>query len=93
MIIYRPHKGTLVDSMAEAKEFNTIREMKEYIVKEWDSLFSIDDIVFENGIINDDRTGWKDTRYVCITRLGKDDYIKAYAYPQCIGMCATDYKR
>ena len=35
MIIYRPHRGSLADAMAEAKEFNNEQEMKEYIVKQW----------------------------------------------------------
>jgi len=91
MIIYRPHKGSLVDAMAEAKEFNNEQEMKEYIVKYWDNYLSLDDIVIDDNPINDDRIGWKDTRYVCTKRLGEDDYMKKYGYPQCIGMCATNY--
>jgi len=39
----------------------------------------------------DNRSGWKDTRYVCTKRFGDKDNIKLYGVPQCIGMCATDY--
>lgn len=94
MIIYRPHRGSLIDSMQDAKEFNNEQEMKEYILKEWDNLFSIEDIVISNESTNDERIGWKDSRYVCIKRLrlGKVNYIERYGCPQCIGMCATDYK-
>jgi len=91
MIIYRPHRGSLADAMAEAKEFNNEQEMKEYIVKQWNGYIFIDDIVIDDNPINDDRIGWKDTRYVCTKRLGEDDYMKKYGYPQCIGMCATNY--
>ena len=35
MIIYRSHRGSLADAMAEVKEFNNEQEMKEYIVKQW----------------------------------------------------------
>lgn len=31
MVIYRPHRGALKEAMAEAKEFNSIDEMKQYI--------------------------------------------------------------
>lgn len=91
MIIYRPHRGSLADAMAEAKEFNNEQEMKEYIVKQWDGYISVDDIVIDDNAHNDDRIGWKDTRYVCTKRLGNDNYIEKYEHPQCIGMCATIY--
>ena len=35
MIIFRPHRRMLYEAMAEAKEFNNVEEMKEYIVKFW----------------------------------------------------------
>jgi hypothetical protein len=93
MIIYRPHRGSLCDAMEEAKEFNNLQEMKEYIVEQWNNKFSLDDIVIESQAINDEHIGWKDSRSVCIKKLGKEDYIKKYKYPQCIGTCATDYSR
>jgi len=93
MIIYRPHRGSLYDAMEEAREFKDIQEMKEYIVELWDNKFSLDDIVIENDCVNDKRIGWKDARSICIKRLGKEDYIKKYKYPQCIGTCATNYIR
>lgn len=91
MIVYRPHRGSLIAAMAEVKEFNNEQEMKEYIIEQWDHLISIDDIVIADDPHNDERIGWKDTRYVCTNKLGEDDYIKKYGHPQCIGMCATDY--
>ncbi|WP_297419735.1 hypothetical protein [Clostridium sp.] len=93
MIIYRPHRRDLADAMAEAKEFDTVEEMKEYIVKQWRNQFDISDVVLGNETIDDDRIGWKDTKYVCIKRLGKEDYMKKYKSPQCVGMCATNYQK
>lgn len=89
MIIYRPHRSTLDGAMKEAKEFVSENEMKKYIVNQWDNLFSIDDIVIEYETVNDDRIGWRDTRYICVKRMGNT----IYDYPQCIGMCATDYDK
>jgi hypothetical protein len=56
-------------------------------------LFTADDIVIdEELVVNDKRCGWRDTMYVCVKRMGNKDYMKMYGAPQCIGMCATDYK-
>lgn len=104
MIIYRPHLGGLAESMAEAKEFETEAEMKQCIYEyHWGYFkslgysyapFEIDDIVINEEIaIDDDRTGWHDTMYVCVKRYGKENYVKNYGTPQCIGMCARDYER
>lgn len=35
MIIYRPACGGLAEAMAQAKEFESEQEMKEYIVKKY----------------------------------------------------------
>lgn len=99
MIIYRPHRGSLADALAEAKEFETEEEMKQYIFEYYKNLlpgltaFRIDDIVIDDDIVNDDRCGWHDTRYVCVKRMYEDDYMEMYCSPQCIGFCATDYER
>jgi hypothetical protein len=91
-IIYRPHGGgSVFDSLEKAKEFNTIQEMKEYVVEQWDNLFSDKDVVITNEFVEDGRIDWKDVRHVCIKRLGKDNYISKYGTPQCIGYCATEY--
>ena len=92
MIIYRPHRGSLDEAMSEAKEFNDETEMKKYIVEQWDGYLSVEDIVIGDIGLNDDRNGWRDTRYVCTKRMGSQDYIREYGCAQCIGMCATDYK-
>ena len=68
MIIYRPHKGGLAESMRGARQFNTEHEMKQYIYEEYKKYcegigmnsapFEIDDIVIkEDDTISDIRTG------------------------------------
>lgn len=104
MIIYRPHRGGLAESMQEAKEFETEDEMKQYIYEEHKRYFTesgfntapfeIEDIVIQEDMkINDRRTGWHDTMLVCVKRYGNEDYMEKYGAPQCIGMCARDYER
>jgi len=102
MIIFRPHRMgiDIGEAMSEAKEFNSVEEMKDYIVKRWHEgwggkeLFTVDDIVInEKSAVNDDRIGWEDSMYVCLKRLGDEDYMKKHGTPQCIGMCATKYKK
>lgn len=101
MIIFRPHRMgmDIGESMAEAKEFNNVEEMKKYIVERDEGLggskelYTADDIVIdENSAVNDERTGWEDSMYVCVKRMGDEDYVKKYGTPQCIGMCATKYR-
>ena len=101
MIIFRPHRRLLYEAMAEAKEFDTVEEMKEYIVKLWHEdwggpkeLFTVDDIVIdESSAVNDDRIGWEDSIHVCVKRMGDEDYMNKHGTPQCIGMCATKYRK
>ena len=96
MVIYRPHRGRLDEAMAEAREFESFEEMKQYIVDEskqyWGKpAFDVTDIVIDEETSPDDRIGWKDERYVCVNRYFGEDYMEKYRTPQCIGMCATDY--
>ena len=90
MLIYRPHRGSLADAMAEAKTFNSFDEIKEYVANQWNAswkhcILDPNDIVLCDSIGDDDRIGWKDVRYLCTKKLGNEDYIKKYGCPQCIG--------
>jgi len=88
-IIYRPHRGSFVDAMADARVFGDEEEMKKYICAQWEMdgvrMFDKEDIVIKDEAINDYRNGWEDTRYVCIKRFGLQEHL----IPACIGMCAT----
>ena len=89
MIKYRPHKGNLSDAMKEEKHFGTIEEMFSYIVEEWNKkldAFGINDLILGEDKGKDERIGWKETRYICTKRIGKD----VYSIPQCIGMCSIE---
>ena len=97
MVIYRPHRNTLIEAMEESKEFSDFEEMKKHICDYWFTFykecgfseppFEISDIVINEEFSEDTRNGWKDTRYVCVKRIGKE----IYPFPQCIGFCATIY--
>lgn len=90
MLIYRTHRGSLAEAMAEAKTFNSFDEIKEYVANKWNSVWGYqilnpDDIVLDEEFHNDDRIGWKDVRYLCTKKLGDEDYMEEYGNPQCIG--------
>lgn len=93
MIIYRPHRGRLHDAMAEAKEFDSIEDMKNHIVEDWRGYVSFEDIVLSDEVHEDNRVGWHDVHYVCTKRMGDRDYIAIYNCPQCIGMCSENYEK
>lgn len=90
MVRYRPQKSLLSDAMKEAKNFNSIDEMYEYIVREWNHLpfevMTINDLSIGEIIGNDDRVDWKNCRYVCTKRIGNE----IYKTPQCIGICCIE---
>lgn len=85
--IFRPHRSTLNEAMAEAKVFDTKEEMFDYIVVCWKGLFDVSDLVIDDEESPDNRIGWLDERYVCTKRFGD----KINDVPQCIGMCATKF--
>lgn len=100
MIIFRPCKGNLNQEMAEAKEFDSVDEMKKYIVEQWHKawngskkMFSVEDVMISDETTeNDQRIGWEDSKYVCSNRMGDENYMELYGRPQFLGMCATRYR-
>ena len=92
MITYRPHRGSLKEAMAEARSFPNEDAMNRWISEDSAkafgvAMFSPEDIVIGTEEYDDYRTGWKDTRYVCVKRYGSE----VFPIPQCIGMCATKF--
>ena len=90
MILYRPHRGGLAESMAECRRFENIDQMKKHVVEEWSfdgyEMMAEDDIIIGEVLGDDNRVGWKNVRYVLTKRFGKD----ICAHPQCVGMCTLD---
>lgn len=78
--------------MREVREFSNVDEMKRYIADSWNRdwetpLFDESDIVIEKDGFYDDRNGWRPTKYVCVKRMGDEDYMEKFGTPQCIGYC------
>ena len=92
MIKYRPHKGTLDEAMAESKTFNTVDEMYDYIVSNWNNkgfgqlLIVKEDLCVTESMGSDKRVGWNDFRYVCTKKIGKE----VFDVPRCIGLCSIE---
>ena len=94
MYIYRPHRGSLDEAMRECKEFETKEEMISYISAEsacltGKPLYDPQDIIIGSSVINDYRIGWADCRHVLVKRMGNERFL----IPQCIGWCATEYRK
>lgn len=94
MIIYRPHRGSLDEAMRECKEFESLDDMKKFICDQWSDMlggqpFRADDISIGERPINDRRIGWEDCRHVLVSRVGNE----RFPFSQCIGWCATIYKK
>ena len=91
MLKSRPHRGGLAEAMAEAKEFDTVEDMKDHVWHTWNDwvlnrqndLFEIEDIVIGDVVGDDDRIGWKNVRHICVKRFGD----VTFDTPQCIGWC------
>lgn len=67
-ILYRPHRGSLADAMAEIKEFKSEKELREYIVakeKEWGYNTKPENITIKlYSDLGDDRIGWPNSYIV-----------------------------
>ncbi len=92
MIKYRPHRGALADAMSEAREFETVEQMKEFVAASFcmdgcKPAFGVEDIVIGEMLGDDKRIGWKNVRHVCVKRYMNDDFMEIYGSPQCIGWC------
>ncbi len=90
-IIFRPQRASLNAAMAEAVEFDSVEDLKDYIVESYfhnHPEFSVDDIIISDESISDYVGNvWRDTRSVCVKRW----FGTALDYPQCIGMCTQDF--
>ena len=78
---YRPHRGTLEESMKECREFNSLAGVFEYAASEW-GIKRFDLTI--KYICDDNRIGWCPTYYICTDTF---DGFEQLDYSQCIGMC------
>lgn len=78
---YRPHSGTLEESMKECREFDSLADVFEYVAIEW-GIQRFDLTI--KYVCNDNRIGWCPTYYICTDTF---DGLEQLDYPQCIGMC------
>lgn len=85
MFKYRPHRGSLDEAMKEAKEFITMDQMFDYIVKADPlQILQKEDLYISKDHGKDIRIDWKESRYVMAKRYGKNDY------PLPIGLCSME---
>lgn len=86
-IIFRPQRGDLAEAMAEVAAFDTEQELLDYVKESWCSKYPEAKFVVKIRSQSDERTGWGQTRYVCMTDNGID---APYRIPQVVGMCDSD---
>ena len=87
MFRYRPQRGSLEDSMREAKEFITMDQMFDYIVNtDPFHLLRKEDLSISENLGKDDRIDWSECRNVLTKRYGND----VYDTPQAIGWCSME---
>lgn len=97
-ILYRDHRGTLDEAMKTMREYRTVDELKVGLAAAYNKLhrdlgyrgdaFSVEDVSVSDDLGPDDRIGWPNTHYVCIRRMGDDDFVARFGSPQAIGFCA-----
>ena len=76
-VYYKPHRGLLVESMAELQTFDSIEDMLFWIVEDWNKLMStlknVKTISIEDVTIDDygkdERIGWNNNYIVYIKGL------------------------
>lgn len=96
-ILYRDHRGSLMEAMETIREYRTVDEMKARIAENYNKryrkvgfsgeAFSAEDISISDNLGADDRIGWMNTHYVCVRRPGDKDFVAELGTPQAIGFC------
>lgn len=97
-ILYRDHRGALDEAMKTMREYRTVDELKAGLAAAYNKLhrdlgyrgdaFSAEDVSISDDLGPDDRIAWPNTHYVCIRRMGDDDFVAKFGSPQAIGFCA-----
>ena len=87
--LYRPHRGGLVESMAECAVFVNEDAIKDHVIETYSHYgvcLNREDVIIDPRSIDDERTSWGATRYVCVTHLDGPPF----EIPQCVGMCCDE---
>lgn len=102
-VIYRPVRGGLAESMEEVRVFESFSAMQEWVANDHKPYLNIrpEEIIPLKEPVNDDRTGWVDTDYLCVDAYqnieDKASYIRyfgaKYDHPLCIGYYATTWNQ
>lgn len=64
-VLYRPQCGGLAEAMSKLKEFSSLKELLDYLIKEYKGAFNYDSI-FVYYYCYDNRIDW-DTYVICIS--------------------------
>lgn len=85
MVCYRPHRYLLADAMAEAREFNSVSDMLQFICDEHNSLIGFWKITPEELSLaygycdgGDPRVGWNNIHLITFERPSKIKDIHGY---------------
>ena len=85
MIFFRPQRSSLAESMTEVREFTDYTEMADTLEKECEENFNCPcNLITTITPFNDDRIGWRDSRYVMVSFINSDE---PNFHP--IGVCCT----
>ena len=97
-ILYRDHRGALDEAMKTMREYRTVDGLKAGLSAAYNKLhhdlgyrgdaFAAEDVSISDDLGPDDRIAWPNTHYVCIRRMGDDDFVARFGSPQAIGFCA-----
>ena len=86
-IVYRPQRSEIKEAMSELKAFDTSEELLAQVKQDWKPQYPDAKFKIKLKSLNDERTGWQYTRYVCMTDNGID---APYRHPKVVGMCDSD---
>ena len=92
-ILYRPQRSTLAEAMQEVKQFNTMEDLIDYLVKvhimNENKAFRKEDI-YIHYYCYDERINWQ-TYLVCVGKYFNENYLQKYHCPQAIGYLTFIY--
>lgn len=94
MIIYRPHKGKLEESLAEAQTFNTVEEMFDYIKSDDLTMAVIEEFSSRRNKLvpkyMDMELAIDEDEVIFDKRCGWNT-MHVLSYGNCIGMCDLNW--